>query len=214
MGEGTYSNGISPSSERLAPHISKQSRNLVLVDLVELGTAVLAGVEDVLSEQSLGDLAHWRPRVGVVDVHGFVVSRCTVRFGAVRVSGCVGDGVCSTVRIDDKGGEAFVLGWVHCVSNDAEDVETGEDRLGQFHVLAKGDGAVVAAADRIGGGDDSAAGLEGGDDACFRNGDGLLFHGFVDRRSILVIHLVELVDKASAFVCENESASLECPFLC
>ena len=41
----------------------------------------------------------------------------------------------------------------------------------------------------VGRSDDSAAGLQRGDDASFGDGDALLFHGLVDAGPVLVIHL-------------------------
>ena len=41
----------------------------------------------------------------------------------------------------------------------------------------------------VGGGDDGAAGLQGGDDAGLGDGDALLLHGLVDAGPVLVVHL-------------------------
>ena len=57
------------------------------------------------------------------------------------------------------------------------------------HVLGEGHGGVVASSDRVSGGDDGAAGLEGGDDAGLGDRDSLLLHGLVDTGPVLVIHL-------------------------
>lgn len=43
----------------------------------------------------------------------------------------------------------------------------------------------------IGSSNNSAAGLQGRDNACFGDGNALLFHGFVDAGPILIIHLQE-----------------------
>lgn len=42
--------------------------------------------------------------------------------------------------------------------------------------------------------------MKRGDNASFRDGDGLLLHRLVDGSSVLVVHLVELVDQANAAV--------------
>ena len=108
--------------------------------------------------------------------------------------------------------QSFILFWVHGIADHAEDVEPREDGFGELDVLGKGDGAIVAPSDRIRGGDDGAAGLERSDDASFGDGDGLLFHGFVDGGAVLVVHLVELIDETGAPVCEHERTTFECPF--
>lgn len=41
----------------------------------------------------------------------------------------------------------------------------------------------------VGGGHDSAASLQRGDDAGFGDGDALLLHGFMDTRPVCIIHL-------------------------
>ncbi len=51
-------------------------------------------------------------------------------------------------------------------------------------------------------------GLEGGDDAGLGDGDGLLLHGLVDGRAVLVVHLVKLVDQAHA-LCVTECHTRE-----
>lgn len=43
----------------------------------------------------------------------------------------------------------------------------------------------------VGSGNDSAASLQGGDNASLRDGDTLLLHGLMDTGSVLVIHLQE-----------------------
>ena len=116
------------------------------------------------------------------------------------------------MRINHEFRQALVFSRIDGVAYDAEDVEAREDGFGEFDVLGEGDSAIVAAADGIGGGDDGAARLEGGDDASFGDGDGLLFHGFVDGGAVLVVHFVEFVDQADAPVGEHEGPAFERPF--
>lgn len=81
---------------------------------------------------------------------------------------------------DHKGGETFVDFRVDRVANNTEHIETGENGLCEFDVLGEWDGRVVAAANGIGGSDDGTAGLKGGYNPSLGDGDGLLFHCFVD----------------------------------
>ena len=71
---------------------------------------------------------------------------------------------------------------------------------------------VVLAVDGVCGGDDAAAGVEGGVDAGFGDGDGLLFHYFVDGYAVDVAHFVELINADHAAVSEDHSAGFESSF--
>lgn len=118
------------------------------------------------------------------------------------------------VTADNESSEQLVLHWVDRILDDAEYVETGENGLGELDVLLEGDSRVVAASDRVGGCYNRATRLESGYDTSFGNGDGLLFHGLVDRRSVGVVHLVKLVDEANTLVGEHESTAFQRPFAC
>lgn len=54
--------------------------------------------------------------------------------------------------------------------------------------------------------------VQSGVDAGLGDGDGLLFHGFVDGGLVFGVHLVEFVDAADAVVGEHESAGLDAEF--
>lgn len=71
------------------------------------------------------------------------------------------------VLVYHEGGQVGVELQVYLVADDAEDVETGENWVGEVDVLAEGLLGVVAAFYRVGGGDYGAAGVQGGDDAGF-----------------------------------------------
>ena len=51
--------------------------------------------------------------------------------------------------------------------------------------------------------------VEGGGDASFGNGDGLLFHGFVDCHPVVLAHFIELIDAADASIGEYDGSGLE-----
>lgn len=87
---------------------------------------------------------------------------------------------------DDEGGKALVDFGVNCIAHDAENIETGEDRFSEFYILREGNGRIIAAANRVSGGNDGATGLEGSDNAGFGDGNGLLLHGFVDGGSVII----------------------------
>lgn len=129
------------------------------------------------------------------------------------VHGRVESGVAAEMAADDKLSEHLVLDGVGLVADNAEDIETRQDRLGELDVLLERDCRVVSSTNRVRGGDDGAAGLQGSDDTRFGDGDGLLLHRLVDRSTIRVVHLVKLVDEAVAFIGKHERAALERPFL-
>lgn len=108
--------------------------------------------------------------------------------------------------------KTLVFGWVDGVADDAQDVESRQDGLGQLDVLTEGYCAVVAPANRVSGSDDSAASLQSRDDTSLGDGDSLLLHRFVDGCSVLVVHLVEFVDQASTLVSKHERTTFQSPF--
>lgn len=86
---------------------------------------------------------------------------------------------------DDKLGEHLVLDGIDGVLDDAKDVKTRKNGLGELDVLLERNRRVVPASDWIGGGDDGAPGLKRRDDSGFGDGDRLLFHGLMNRGSVL-----------------------------
>ena len=104
------------------------------------------------------------------------------------------------VNVGDVLGEFLVGVAGRLVEHEEEDVETGEEGGGKVDVLNGGESWVVTAVEGVGGCEDGCASVEGGGDACFGNGDGLLFHDFVDRGTVSIVHFVELVYTADAIV--------------
>ena len=111
-----------------------------------------------------------------------------------------------------KTSEQLVRNGVNRVFHHAQHVETGENRLGEFDILLERDGRVVPSSNRVSCSDDSASRLQSSDDAGFGDGYGLLFHSLVDRRTISIVHLVELVDQAGSLVGQDQRATLQGPF--
>ncbi len=69
------------------------------------------------------------------------------------------------------------------------DANNYEKLLWNAYIFREGERRVIAAANRIGSGNDWAASLQGSDNACLADGDALLFHGLVDAGTICIIHL-------------------------
>ena len=86
--------------------------------------------------------------------------------------------------------DAFLyLDRISNITNGAQNIETCENRFWQVDVVHKCQGWIISAAHRIGCSDDWTARLKRGHDTRFGYRDALLFHGFVNRCSILVGHL-------------------------
>ena len=81
----------------------------------------------------------------------------------------------------------LICHWINGVAHHTEDVEPGEDWLGQVDVLGESHARVVTTTDRVCRGDDGAACLQGGHDPRLGDGDGLLLHRLVDRGPILQV---------------------------
>ena len=116
------------------------------------------------------------------------------------------------MTVDHKLGQALVFSRVDGVADDTENVETRQNGLGELNILTERHGAVVAATDRVGSGHDGTASLQCCDNTSLRDGDGLLLHCFVNRCTVLVVHLVELIDQASTPVSKHKSTTLQSPF--
>lgn len=80
----TYSNGIGTSRLGFSAHIRKETRHLVLVHVVQLGGAALAGVEDVFPQKLLRNLAF-----SLVDID-LSVPPARIRLDIHRVVGGLG----------------------------------------------------------------------------------------------------------------------------
>lgn len=115
------------------------------------------------------------------------------------------------MRLDHKLREPLVLRRIHRVAHHAQDVEAGQNRLRELDVLRQRDRAIVPAADGIRGGDNRAPRMQGRHNPRLGNGNRLLLHGLMNRRAILIVHLVELIDQADAPVRQHERPALKRP---
>lgn len=126
------------------------------------------------------------------------------------VSRCIG--VTSNMASNHEASQHFVHHRVDVVLYYAKNIETRQNRFGKLDVLLERYRWVVASANWIGCCDNGTSCLQGSDNARFGNRDGLLLHRLVNRRSVMIVHLVKLVDQAYTLVCEHESPTLESPF--
>mmetsp|Transcript_380 Transcript_380/g.772 ORF Transcript_380/g.772 Transcript_380/m.772 type:complete len:235 (-) Transcript_380:1318-2022(-) len=107
--------------------------------------------------------------------------------------------------------DVILLGDV--VQEEKLQIEAGQKRSGQVHVLHGRPRRVVPAKLRVGRRKDRSARIQGRGDTCLRDGDGLLFHHFVDCRTIVLLHLVEFIDATDAAVRQNQSAAFQMHFI-
>jgi hypothetical protein len=118
---------VRSSRERFTTQVGVETRHAILIELLQLGSDVVAGVHDILAQHVLWD-----------DV--LVQARRDTGFVLVLVESWVR----AQVGADDEASKHLVLDRVDSVLDDAEHIETRQNRLGQLDVLRKGDGLVVA----------------------------------------------------------------------
>ena len=117
----SYCDGVRASGERLATHVGKQTGDLVLVDLVQLRPAPLAGVQDVFPEQLLWDLGCGNsPSTGVLLLRIILFHSIFVRIGGLSLRAkCRGHyWVSAAVTVYDELRQTLIFGGVHSVTND------------------------------------------------------------------------------------------------
>ena len=73
---------------------------------------------------------------------------------------------------------------------------------------------VILTIDRVGSGDDTTSGVERCMDTCFGNGDGLLFHDFVNGNAIDIAHFVEFIDADYTTISQDHGAGFEPSLSC
>lgn len=114
-----------------------------------------------------------------------------------------GAGLAVSVHSEDVLGDLSIAGVVDVVGDYKKEIETGQEGIGESDVSVGVFVGVVLAVDGIRGCYHAASRIQRCVDACFGDGDGLLFHDFVDGYSINVAHLVKLVDADDASVSQD-----------
>lgn len=107
--------------------------------------------------------------------------------------------------------EFIIKIFINFVLHDTKNVETREDGISEIHIIHEGELWVISAFNWVCCGNNGATGLEVCDYSHFWNGNTLLFHCLVNRSSIMIIHLVELIYQTDTFVGEDEGTTLESP---
>ena len=115
------------------------------------------------------------------------------------------------MRVDDECCQCIILLLVHLVLDNCQDIETRKNGLCKIHIIGEVECVVVVALNGIGCGDNTATGLQRRDNTGLRDRNGLLLHSLVNRCTILVIHLIELIDEAQALISQHQCSTLECP---
>lgn len=78
--------------------------------------------------------------------------------------------------------------------------------------LSRTPALIISAKHRVRGGQHAGTRVKHGGDTSLGDGDGLLFHSFVDSDTIFVSHLVELIDTDDTRVSKNHSTTFEVEF--
>jgi hypothetical protein len=118
------------------------------------------------------------------------------------------------VGVDHKSTEISIHHFIRDISHYLHNIETRKDGVWEVDVISKAQRVVVSSLERVGGCNYAASCSQLGDDACFGDGDCLLLHCLVDWCSIVVVHLIELVNKAYSTICLDHGSCLESPFSC
>lgn len=71
--------------------------------------------------------------------------------------------------------EAPVIHLVHLVEDEVEQIKSRDEGRREVDIGRDGEFRVISRIDRVGGGQNGCSGVQGGDNACFGDGDGLLF---------------------------------------
>ena len=106
--------------------------------------------------------------------------------------------------VDNVLGEMAVDVLVAFVQNNEKEVEAGHDWRAHVDVGAEGGFPVVAPSDWIGSGEDAGSCVQRGLDSGFGDGNGLLFHCFVDGYLVANVHFIKFINGANTIVCEHE----------
>ena len=114
--------------------------------------------------------------------------------------------------IDDVPRKLQVRVLVALVQHDEEQIESAHDWRAHGYVNPQAGLAIIPPADGVSGGKDRRACIERSLDPSFGDGDGLLFHRFVDRDLVGEVHLVEFIDSTDAVVCQHQCAGFNREF--
>lgn len=118
------------------------------------------------------------------------------------------------MRVEYKCSKHVVNLGICLILDNGKDIETREDRVSELNVVIEVAVNAIDSTNRVSSGNDGTAGLKLSNNTSFRDGDSLLFHSLVDTSSVLLVHLIELVNKADTFISKNECSSFKRPFSC
>lgn len=118
----------------------------------------------------------------------------------------------SQVRAHHELREHLIFDRVDRILDHAEHVETRQNRFRELHVLLERYRGVVSPSNWVSRSNNSTSGLQRGDDTRFGDRNRLLLHCLVNRCSVRIVHLVELVDQAVAFIGQYKCTTLKRPF--
>ena len=113
--------------------------------------------------------------------------------------------------LQDMCGKISILSPVGLIENGKDQIKTGDK--GRWHVdlLMHGDKLVEPSEFRVSRGKHGTAGLQGGADPRLGNGNLLLLHCLMKGTSILIRHLIYLINTGNTHICKNKGTGLQGP---
>ena len=118
------------------------------------------------------------------------------------------------MRIYDKSGKLSIFTVLDFIFQDTKDIKTRKNGISEINIIHEGLLTVITTFDRIGSSNNCTTSLKSSHNTSFWNRNTLLFHSFMNRGSILLIHLVKLINQTDSLVSKNHSSTFQSPFSC
>lgn len=98
---------------------------------------------------------------------------------------------------------------VDLIEHQIDQIEPGEQRRGQVDIVDDTAFRIVFGVDGVGTGEYGCSRVQLANDARLSYTDGLLFHGLMENGARILVHFVELVNAADAFVAQHQCPTLQ-----
>ena len=105
------------------------------------------------------------------------------------------------VWIYDESSQSIVVILINLVLHDGQEIKSRKNWSCEINIIIEIQRGIVISLQRVSCCNDTASCLQAGVDSSLGDRDGLLFHGFVDWSSVLIVHFVELINETDTFVC-------------
>lgn len=109
------------------------------------------------------------------------------------------------MHVDNMLGNIQISPLVALIQDHKEQIKSTHDRRAHLYIGTEGLFPVVATANRVSRRENGCTSVKSGMDTSFGDGNGLLFHGFVDGDLVRDVHLVKFVNGTNPVICQHES---------